>query len=118
MKFTPAGGQVSLWVGAVQNGDLMFAVTDTGIGIEAADMEKALSPFGQVESTLAQQPNGTGLGLPIAKSLIEMHGGRFILESRPGKGTKVSFTLPKPADHDSGGCGNDDLSAPPLAATG
>ena len=96
VKFTPNGGRVSLWIGAGRNGDLMFAVTDTGIGIEADDIQKVLSPFGQVESTYARKFNGAGLGLTIAKSLIEMHGGRFIIESAPGKGTKVSFSLPSP----------------------
>jgi two-component system cell cycle sensor histidine kinase PleC len=53
-----------------------------------------LTPFGQVETTYARRFGGTGLGLPIARSLVEMHGGSFTLESKLGEGTKVSFTLP------------------------
>jgi two-component system cell cycle sensor histidine kinase PleC len=94
VKFTPAGGRVSLWLGAAADGTLEFIVADTGIGIEPNDIAKVLTPFGQVETTYARRFGGTGLGLPIARSLVEMHGGRFTLESTLGEGTKVSFTLP------------------------
>ncbi len=102
VKFTPQGGKISVWVGAAQDGTLLFSVTDTGIGIEPADIAKVLTPFGQVETTYARRFGGTGLGLPIAKSLVEMHGGDFSLESEVGKGTKVNFSLPpKTAANDS-----------------
>ncbi|NIA68742.1 hypothetical protein HBA54_09080 [Pelagibius litoralis] len=94
VKFTPAGGKIMLWVGSDPSGHLLMTVTDTGIGIEADDIKKVLSPFGQVESSYARKFGGTGLGLPIAKSLIEMHGGRFTLESKRDVGTKVSVCLP------------------------
>ncbi len=94
VKFTPRGGRVSVWLGPAPDGGLQFAVTDTGIGIEPDDIYKVLTPFGQVENSYARRFGGTGLGLPIAKSLIEMHGGSFTLESTVGKGTKVNFTLP------------------------
>jgi len=97
VKFTPAGGRVSLWLGATVDGMLEFSVTDNGIGISPGDIEKVLTPFGQVESSYARRFGGTGLGLPIAKSLVEMHGGSLTLESALGKGTKVSFTLPPEA---------------------
>ena len=97
VKFTPEGGQVSLWLGAGADGTLQFAVSDNGIGIAPSDVEKVLTPFGQVENSYARRFGGTGLGLPIARSLVEMHGGRFTLESTPGEGTKVSFTLPPKA---------------------
>ncbi len=97
LKFTKSGGQVGLWVGEDKFGHLMITVTDTGIGIAADDVKKVLSPFGQVESSYARQFGGAGLGLPIAKSLVEMHGGRFVLESQPGQGTKISVCLPPPA---------------------
>ncbi|MGF1629995.1 MAG: ATP-binding protein [Kiloniellaceae bacterium] len=94
IKFTPEGGRVSLWLGAADDATLEYSVADSGIGIAPNDIPKVLTPFGQVETTYARRFGGTGLGLPIARSLIEMHGGRFILESTLGKGTKVSFTLP------------------------
>src|SRR5690606_19994616 len=97
VKFTPQGGRISLWLGAAADGTLQFTVTDNGIGIAPGDIPKVLTPFGQVESTYARRFGGTGLGLPIAKSLVEMHGGHLTLESALGEGTKVSFTLPPPS---------------------
>jgi len=94
VKFTPEGGKISVWLGAHDRESLQFIVADTGIGIEPGDIEKVLKPFGQVENTYARRFGGTGLGLPIAKSLVEMHGGSFTLESTVGEGTKVTFTLP------------------------
>ena len=94
VKFTPAGGRVSLWLGCDRGGMLQFTVSDNGIGIAPNDIAKVLTPFGQVETTYARRFGGTGLGLPIARSLVEMHGGSFTLESTLGEGTKVSFTLP------------------------
>ncbi|MEO3428531.1 ATP-binding protein [Pelagibius sp. CAU 1746] len=94
VKFTPEGGGISVWLGAAPDGALQFTVADTGIGIQPGDIEKVLTPFGQVETSYARRFGGTGLGLPIAKSLVEMHGGSFTLESILGEGTKVTFTLP------------------------
>ena len=94
VKFTPSGGKVSVWLGVSRDGGALFSVTDTGIGIAPADIPKVLTAFGQVESSYARRFGGTGLGLPIAKSLIEMHRGCFTLESTVGQGTKVTFTLP------------------------
>jgi signal transduction histidine kinase len=94
VKFTPTGGRVSLWLGCDSAGTLQFSVSDNGIGIAPNDIAKVLTPFGQVETTYARRFGGTGLGLPIARSLVEMHGGSFTLESKLGEGTKVSFTLP------------------------
>jgi signal transduction histidine kinase len=71
-----------------------MTVTDTGIGIAAEDMGKALAPFGQIESSLSNKTQGTGLGLPLAQSLVELHGGRLDLESVPGSGTTATVRLP------------------------
>ena len=94
VKFTPEGGRISVWLGTTTSGAMQFTVSDSGIGIAPEDIEKVLTPFGQVETTYARRFGGTGLGLPIARSLVEMHGGTFMLESTLGEGTKVSFTLP------------------------
>lgn len=67
---------------------------DTGIGIAPADMERALERFGQVDSRLSRTAEGTGLGLPLAKHLMELHGGSLTIQSQHGTGTTVSLTFP------------------------
>jgi two-component system cell cycle sensor histidine kinase PleC len=93
-KFTPDGGSVTLSARYAIDGGLDVSVSDTGIGIAADDIETVLSPFGQVESAFSRRHHGTGLGLPLAKSLAEMHGGGLSLESTEGKGTTVTIHLP------------------------
>jgi signal transduction histidine kinase len=94
IKFTPEGGRVTI---RTERGDgdwLVIAVTDTGIGIAPEDIEKVLRPFGQVESSLARRFAGTGLGLPLSKGLVELHGGMLSIASAPGTGTTVTVRLP------------------------
>jgi two-component system cell cycle sensor histidine kinase PleC len=97
LKFTPRGGRVRLFgrLGADARGEarVMVGVEDTGIGISAADVERLAKPFEQVESQHAKTQQGTGLGLALTKSLIEMHGGMLSITSVPGQGTTVSFVL-------------------------
>ena len=93
VKFSPEGGLVSV-TAFRRDGGLAIAVTDNGIGIDPGDFEKALAPFGQVESTLSRKYQGTGLGLPLAKHLTEMHGGTLCLESRINVGTTITIFLP------------------------
>ena len=94
VKFTPAGGEVRLSAG--RHGDTVIAIeiSDTGIGIAPEDLEKAMTPFGQVDSDLNRNYEGTGLGLSLAKSLIELHGGQLELESELGSGTTARIRLP------------------------
>ncbi|HXC57434.1 MAG TPA: ATP-binding protein [Rhizomicrobium sp.] len=94
-KFTPAGGSVTLAAERSRDGSLALSVRDTGIGIAPEDIDKVLSPFGQVESAFSRSHHGTGLGLPLAKSLAELHGGALVLESVQGSGTTVTVTLPR-----------------------
>jgi PAS domain S-box-containing protein len=94
VKFTPEGGSITLRLRLMADGGLLFAVQDTGIGMSTEDMQKALTPFMQVDSGMNRKQEGTGLGLPLAKNMIEMHGASMSLESEPQKGTTVSFTLP------------------------
>jgi len=75
-------------------GGLALAVADTGIGIAPEDIATVLSPFGQVESAFSRSHHGTGLGLPLAKSLAELHGGTLTLASVLQAGTTVTVTLP------------------------
>jgi two-component system cell cycle sensor histidine kinase PleC len=70
------------------------SVQDTGIGIAAEDLSRLAQPFEQIETQHAKAQQGTGLGLALTKSLVEMHGGTLDLQSAPGQGTTVSFTLP------------------------
>ena len=93
VKFTPPGGRVT--VGARdEEGWLRLSVSDTGIGIAEKDLETALRPFGQIDSRLARKYQGTGLGLPLTKAMVELHGGRLELESAPGVGTTAQVLLP------------------------
>jgi len=93
VKFTPEGGRVTLAAGADAR-RLWLSVSDTGIGMSAADIAVALAPFGQVDSQLARKHQGTGLGLPISRSLARLHGGDLEIASAPGKGTTMTATFP------------------------
>ena len=93
VKFTPPGGSVSASA-SVQNNGLHIVIADTGIGMRPEDIPRALESFGQIDSTLARKYDGTGLGLPLAKRLIELHGGTLKIESTVGTGTRVTVSLP------------------------
>ena len=95
MKFTRAGGSISINARCNDAGDLVIEVSDTGIGIPPDMIARALEPFGQIANSFSRGHPGTGLGLPLAKSLVELHGGSFALASEPGRGTTVVITLPK-----------------------
>jgi signal transduction histidine kinase len=93
IKFTPAGGTVSV-IAAEYDTGLAITVRDTGIGMAAEDIPRALEPFVQVDSSLARRHGGTGLGLPLSKLFVDLHGGQFEIHSEPGKGTSVTIVLP------------------------
>ncbi len=93
LKFTPAGGRVTVSA-AVERAGLVLAVTDTGIGIAAEDIPRALEQFGQVDNRFSRRYPGTGLGLPLSKRLVELHDGTLSIESTVGAGTTVTVTLP------------------------
>ena len=94
LKFTPRGGTVTLAASFDAEGRFGFLVRDTGIGIAADNIDLVLSPFGQVASVLSRDHQGTGLGLPLARSLIELHGGQLSLTSELGVGTAMTLWLP------------------------
>ena len=73
---------------------MRLSVSDTGIGIAESDIPAVLQPFTQVESAFSRSHEGTGLGLPLAKSFIEAHGGSLEIESRVGQGTRVMLNIP------------------------
>jgi signal transduction histidine kinase len=94
VKFSRPGGEVNLSARLGPGGELVIAVRDSGIGMNAADIRIALQPFRQVENALSRTHEGTGLGLPLAKALIEMHGGALRVVSERDVGTTVTVTLP------------------------
>jgi signal transduction histidine kinase len=95
VKFTPAGGRVGLHIERSHRGPgVVIRVTDTGIGMSPEQIPIALAPFGQVDSGLNRKYNGVGLGLPLTKRLIELHGGTMDIVSACGKGTTVTVHLP------------------------
>lgn len=94
IKFTPKDGRVSVIARASADHGLVISVADTGIGIAPQDIPLAFAPFVQIDSTHARQYEGTGLGLPLVKSLVEMHGGTVRIDSEVDKGTTVIVHLP------------------------
>jgi PAS domain S-box-containing protein len=94
VKFTPEGGEVRVEVTSSPGFGLALSVTDTGIGMTAEEIEVALQPFGQIDSKLAREHDGTGLGLPICRSLMELHGGELRVCSTPGVGTTLTAWFP------------------------
>jgi two-component system cell cycle sensor histidine kinase PleC len=94
VKFTSAGGEITAFARLESDGGLSFGVNDTGIGIAEEDRARVFQKFGQGRHDVAIMDKGTGLGLPIAKGLVEAHGGRMILESDVGVGTRVTVHFP------------------------
>jgi len=75
-------------------GGVDLCVRDTGVGMAAEDIPVALAPFSQVDQSMTRRYEGTGLGLPLTKRLVELHGGELVIESAPGEGTTVTVRLP------------------------
>jgi two-component system sensor histidine kinase VicK len=93
IKFTPNGGRIALNV-EPHGDEIWVSVADSGIGIPSADLERIFERFYQVEPHLTRRQGGMGLGLPIAKGMVELHGGRIWAESIERKGSRFTFTLP------------------------
>ena len=93
IKFTDPGGTVTLTAASFAAGEVEIRVTDTGIGMSADEIDLALQPFMQVKDPHRRPPTGTGLGLPFAKSIVELHGGRLEIASARDKGTTVAVVL-------------------------
>ena len=95
VKFTHPRGSVVIDCSRDAAGDLVISVKDTGVGIPPEQLQKVLEPFEQVEDHLTRRNEGTGLGLPIAKALIELHGGQLVLDSQLNVGTTAELRLPR-----------------------
>ena len=94
VKFTPEGGSVKADAVEAADGAVAISVTDTGIGVAEQDQERILEPFTQVAPADSRGHRGTGLGLSLTRSLVELHGGSLSLESALGTGTTVTVLFP------------------------
>lgn len=94
VKFTNTDGRVNLTAHLTKNGGIQLEVTDTGIGMTPDELEVALTPFGQAGSTATRAHEGTGLGLPLVKSLVELHGAEMFMRSKKDIGTSVQILFP------------------------
>jgi len=95
VKFTQPGGQVSLMFSDQDNEQIVISIIDTGIGMDETELVKAMTQFGQVGRGSVAEHEGTGLGLPLTKGLVELHGGVLTIQSAKGEGTTVKVTIPK-----------------------
>ena len=94
MKFTGTGGAITVESSCDENDCCSIRISDTGIGIAEENVAKIFEPFMQVESASIRTQEGLGLGLPLVKRIMDMHGGDVIVESTLGKGTTVTVTIP------------------------
>ena len=94
IKFTPSGGRIAVTVRHDPDGGCILQIADTGIGIAPENISKALARFGQVDGEFTRKFEGTGLGLPLSQSLVELHGGTLEIESELGAGTTVTVRFP------------------------
>jgi len=102
VKFTPEGGQVALSVRCTPDREtLEFAVSDTGIGIAADQLDKLFQPFMQIDSSLSRRYSGTGLGLSLVRRIVELHGGSITLTSEVNQGSCFTVILPWRFDQSS-----------------
>lgn len=95
VKFTPEGGKITISVRSDRGGSLLIAVSDTGVGMNRNDLSDAVVPFARSGNPYVAKRQGAGLGLPIVKSLVELHGGTLRLETRQGGGTSVRIRFPR-----------------------
>ncbi len=93
LKFTHSGGTISVIAESAPE-SVLVSIRDTGVGMTPEEVAVALTPFGQVDATHARWREGTGLGLPIARALVQLHGGSLIIKSAKGEGTLVEVNIP------------------------
>jgi two-component system phosphate regulon sensor histidine kinase PhoR len=93
IQYTPSGGRIHV-TAAARDREVVLTVADTGIGIPLVDQERIFERFYRVDAARSREAGGTGLGLSIAKHIVEVHGGRLMVESEVGAGSKFSFSIP------------------------
>jgi signal transduction histidine kinase len=93
LKFTPAGGEVRI-VAGMRDGGIVVTVSDSGIGIAPEDVARAFESFAQIDSRLSRRYDGAGLGLPLARQFMVLHGGTIEIDSAPGRGTRATMVFP------------------------
>jgi len=94
LKFTRSGGTVTVIATGLPAGGVLVRIHDSGVGMTEEEVSVALTPFGQVDASHARWREGTGLGLPIARALVQLHGGELRINSQKGTGTSVEVSLP------------------------
>jgi two-component system cell cycle sensor histidine kinase PleC len=97
IKFTDQGGNVSVSAAAAAD-SIEVTVADTGIGMDPQDVEVAFQPFAQVDNRLERRYEGTGLGLPLTKALVDLHKGSIVIDSARGQGTRITIGFPRSID--------------------
>lgn len=100
VKFTDVPGSVAVEGRVTPDGGLALAVVDTGIGMRSQDVERAMEPFGQIDSPATRAQQGTGLGLPLVARMAQLHGGRLAIDSSPGAGTTATIWFPPDSRRD------------------
>src|SRR5262249_22071844 len=95
VKFTPEGGTVTIALRREPGAGVSLSVSDSGIGIAAADIPKLMQPFAQLDNVYKRKYQGAGLGLTLVRSFAELHGGAVLIASSPGRGTTMTVTLPE-----------------------
>jgi PAS domain S-box-containing protein len=118
IKFTPPGGRVTVEASVAPDNQFVFQVRDTGIGMSKDNIPTAFAKFRQIDSALNREYEGTGLGLPLARGLTELHGGTIAIESKLGHGTAVTVRLPASRIVDDSVVADGDHSQPREAPVG
>ncbi len=94
VKYTPDGGRITMFTNYDMDGTFRLSITDTGVGMNITEVQKALSPFGQLDNALDRSSSGTGLGLPLSKAIMDVHDGRLEILSEKSIGTTVTLVFP------------------------
>ncbi|WP_149738349.1 ATP-binding protein [Rhizobium sp. RU20A] len=94
IRFTPSGGQIVVSCGYEPNGNVILRIRDTGVGMTRGELEQAMKPFRQVTTGARKRGDGTGLGLPLTKAMVEANRAQFAITSAPNEGTLVEITFP------------------------
>lgn len=117
IAFSPSGGTVELAVGSTQTGGIAVRVFDRGPGVDPGEVERVISAFAQGDESLSRNHEGIGLGLPMSRAIMELHGGSLTLEARPGGGTVVEAAFPanRCRSGSEGAPSNNDIAPPPDA---